>query len=221
MIRSSALLLLLTAPASAEGLELTDRERVAFGQEVRAAVLSAPEVVEQALNPPPATEFEAARDADLDRLEAAEALFQPSARGIGAAEPRLTIVFFESFPCAGCGAAWADLEALVAAYPDIRVEPRFAEDSGAAQVLLSLLAHQGGEAYAAAHRTLLAAETPEALEAALREGGWPSDRMLRPEPGQEAAMFRTLELDTAPSYVLPGLMLRGAMPRVVLEKYLK
>ncbi|MFU1476706.1 hypothetical protein ACM25N_02965 [Roseovarius sp. C7] len=36
----------------------------------------------------------------------------------------------------------------------------------------------------------------------------------------EAALGTALGLDTVPSYVLPNMMLRGAMPAVVLEKYL-
>lgn len=36
----------------------------------------------------------------------------------------------------------------------------------------------------------------------------------------EAALGTALGLDTVPSYVLPDMMLRGAMPAVVLEKYL-
>lgn len=38
--------------------------------------------------------------------------------------------------------------------------------------------------------------------------------------GRDAALARELGLDMAPSYVLPDMMLRGAMPSVVLERYL-
>lgn len=37
---------------------------------------------------------------------------------------------------------------------------------------------------------------------------------------EHADIARALELDTMPSYVLPDMMLRGAMPAIVLEKYL-
>lgn len=37
---------------------------------------------------------------------------------------------------------------------------------------------------------------------------------------EDAALATTLGLDMAPSYVLPDMMLRGAMPAIVLEKYL-
>lgn len=37
---------------------------------------------------------------------------------------------------------------------------------------------------------------------------------------EDAALAAELGLDMAPSYVLPDMMLRGAMPAIVLEKYL-
>ena len=38
--------------------------------------------------------------------------------------------------------------------------------------------------------------------------------------GRDAALARDLGLDMAPSYILPDKMLRGAMPAIVLERYL-
>jgi glutaredoxin len=38
--------------------------------------------------------------------------------------------------------------------------------------------------------------------------------------GPDAALARRLGLDMAPSYVLPDMMLRGAMPAIVLDRYL-
>ena len=38
---------------------------------------------------------------------------------------------------------------------------------------------------------------------------------------EDAALAAELGLDMAPSYVLPDMMLRGAMPAIVLEKYLR
>ena len=37
---------------------------------------------------------------------------------------------------------------------------------------------------------------------------------------ENAALARALDLDTAPSYVLPDMMLRGEIPGIVLERYL-
>ena len=38
---------------------------------------------------------------------------------------------------------------------------------------------------------------------------------------RDAALARDLGLDMAPSYVLPDRMLRGAMPAIVIERYLR
>ncbi|MGR3546197.1 MAG: thioredoxin family protein [Roseovarius sp.] len=38
---------------------------------------------------------------------------------------------------------------------------------------------------------------------------------------ENTTLVTTLGLDMAPSYVLPDMMLRGAMPAIVLEKYLR
>lgn len=220
MIRLSVLLFTLAGPAGADGLDLSDAERAAFGREVRAAILADPGPIDRALNPPPPDLYSENVAADHARLSDNADLFLTSKRGFGSDDPRLTIVFFETYPCANCAAAWADLETLLRSYPDIRVEPRFSEDSGAAQLLLSILDHKGVAAYRAARAALLQATTDDALAEAIEDGGWPQDRMLRPAPRVEGAAFQALELQEAPAYVFPGMMLQGAMPPIVLEKYL-
>ena len=54
-------------------------------------------------------------------------------------------------------------------------------------------------------------DTAQAIRAAVGAEGTP--------PGADA--FTRLDLDTAPAYVLPGLMLRGWIPAVVLSGYLE
>ena len=224
-MRWPAILAVAAFPAAAEtaGLDMAREERAAFGQEVRAAVLSDLTPIDRALNPPPIDLYGQNREADLKRLEDSEAVFAPTPRGIGADDPRLTILFFESFPCTDCSAAWADLEALIAAHPDVRVEPRFAEAGGPAQLLLSLLDHQGPATYHAARMALhaLPDTTPDSLAALSGDKGWVQDRMLRLAPRREAEAFARLDLDTTPSYVFPDMMLRGSIPLIVLEKYVK
>lgn len=212
--------LCLSGAAQAEGLDLSPSDRLAFGQEVRAAILADPSPIEHALTPPPPDLYAEAVAADKQRLEENAALFAPTPRGFGAEDPRVTIVFYESYPCAECATAWADLELLLAHHPDLRVEPRFAEESAAAQLLLSLLDREGAERYREVRATLMAATTEAELADLMAKGGWIQDRMLRPAPRQDAAAFTALELDSTPSYVLPGMMLQGAMPAIVLEKYL-
>ncbi|EAQ03343.1 hypothetical protein OB2597_01947 [Pseudooceanicola batsensis HTCC2597] len=220
MIRALGTVALALSPGlgAAAGLDLSDDERAAFGQEVRAAILAFPEVVDRALTPPPAGYADEAQ-ADLARLAQEADLAEASARGIGADAPRLTIVFFESFPCTTCGAAWRDLVALAEAHPDIRIEPRFAAEDGTAQLLLSLLARRGPEAYHNARALLHEARTEEELARIVQEREWMQDRMLRPTPRDEARAFARLGLETVPSLVFPRMMVQGAVPPGVLERY--
>jgi len=219
VIRALLPALLLAGPVAAAGLDLNEDQRAAFRQEVRAALLADPGPVARALDIEAPDLYAEEAQQDLDRIDDLATLFAPTPRGIGSETPRLTIVFFETYPCAACDMAWAELEALVARHPDLRVEPRFAESSGAAQLLLSLLDHQGAGAYHAARAEMLAAGDEEGLRALLETRGWVQDRMLRPAPQAEAEAFRRLEFTETPAYVFPRMMLQGAIPGVVLEKY--
>ncbi|WP_136635387.1 hypothetical protein [Pseudooceanicola onchidii] len=216
MIRPLVLSLLLAGPALSEGLDLSAADRAAFRAEVRAALLDDPSVIMRALSPDLYDEYAAQ---DRARLDDQAALFAPTDRGYGAEDPRLTVLFFEAYPCATCAEAWVQVDALLARHDDIRVEPRFAADSGAAQLLLSVLDREGIAAYRALRADLMAAGTQAELDAALDTSPRVQDRMLRPAPSIEAASFAALELQTAPSFVFPTMMVQGAVPVVVLEKY--
>lgn len=205
--------------ARAGGLDLPPDQRAAFGAEVRATLLAHPDIVVRALNGD--TGYAAAAQADRDLLADQGALFAPTPLGIGADAPRLTILFYEDYPCADCASAWAELVALAQRHPDIRIEPRFARDSGTAQLLLSLLDRQGAGAYHAARAQLMAARDAAGLAQIIAAQGWVQDRMFRKAPGTEAAAFDRMQLDMAPAYVLPDMMLRGALPGFVLEKYIR
>lgn len=220
MIRPVVLLLFLfvAGTVQAEGLNLTDAERDVFRKELRDAILADPGPVAQALAGP--SLYAEAVAQDKERLSEQADLFASTARGYGADAPRLTIVFFETYPCADCAAAWTEVEALLARHPDIRVEPRFAAPSGPAQLLLSVLEHQGPERYRQARQQLMAARTDEDLKAVFSDRAWVQDRMFRPAPMAEAAAFQALDLQSAPAFVFPDLMLQGTIPAIVLEKYI-
>lgn len=219
MIRPFVLpaLLSFAVSAQAEGLNLTDAQRAAFRQEVRDAILADPSPIARALAGPSLYADAVAKD--KASLSDQAALFAPTPRGYGANSPRLTIVFFETYPCAECSEAWAEVETLLARHPDIRVEPRFSQDTGAAQLLLSILDREGVESYRSVRHRLIKARTEAELSQLLREGVWVQDRMLRPAPRAEADAFNALDLQSAPALVLPDLMLQGAIPAIVLEKY--
>lgn len=194
------------------GLDISDIERAALRAEIRTFLLESPEIVDNALNPPDRAFARAVRHDIAILTDAAPVLFGATARGIGARTPTKTVAFYESYPCPDCADAWDDLVAMTKANPGLRVEPRFAQNDGHAQLLLSVLAHQGQSAYEVLRRDLWAG-TPI--------GPRRQDRMFRAAPGDEARVFAALDLDSVPSYVLPKLILRGAMPPVVLQKHLR
>ncbi len=218
---TSLILAALPMAGISAGFDMTDQERAAFRDEVRAALLIDPSPIENALTRRQPSLFATQVADDLALLRAEAALFEPTSRGIGSDTPRITILFFETFPCAACGAAWDDLVKLSNQNPDIRIEPRFAQDGGAAQLLLSLLTHQDVGTYHDARRALYGMATPLSYPDIAGSQGWFQDRMLRPAPQIEAAAFKRLGLDTSPSYVFPDMMVRGAIPLIALEKYIR
>jgi len=221
VIRTAGIAILFALPlaALAEGLDLTEAERATFGTEVRATLLAHPEIVDNALNPAAPDVYGDAARADKARLVADMSIYETTARGIGADDPRVTLLFFEDYPCNDCAAAWAEAKALVTDISDIRIEPRFARDSGVAQLLLSKLDREGAEAYHQARDLLMVASDQAGIDRVLDEQKWIQDRMLRPQPRAEADAFQRLELEMVPSYVLPDMMLQGSIPAVVLRKY--
>lgn len=200
---------------------LSPKEKISFGSEVRNTLLANPEIVDNALNPPAPDIYADAAKADLVKLAQEKALFSATPRGIGAKDPTLTIVFFESYPCVDCGPAWADLEHLAKKFPQLRIEPRFANESGAAQLLLSILDRQGPAAYHDARKVLFTARDRSELDAIVQDRHWVQDRMYRRQPSLESASYNRFELTRTPSYVLPHMMFQGPMPTILLEKYVK
>jgi uncharacterized protein YceK len=153
------------APAQTDFTALTDSERAIFHEELRAVLLTVPELLPDAAPAPAPAEIyrdEIARD--RARLAAhGEALFSTDLPGFGPRDAAQTIALFTRPGCAACARAEAGLRALAPSH-DLRV------------TLLDMDAHTG--------------------------------------------LARALGIDMAPSYVLDDMMLRGALPPVVLKRYL-
>jgi len=144
--------------------DLSPTERAIFHQQIRAALLDVPELLQDAPAAAPASPYQDAIAQDLARLsERNSALFDPDLPGFGPPDAALRIALFTAPDCADCDRAEADLRALAQSH-DLRV------------TLLDITRH--------------------------------------------GALADTLELDMAPSYVFPNMMLRGHIPPIVLERYL-
>jgi hypothetical protein len=107
----------LATPALAGGLgDMTDEERAAFREEVRAYLLENPEVIVEAM-----TELQAARgqaaaaDRDLQMLaDHKAAIFKSEADWVGGnPEGDITLVEFMDYRCGYCRKAYQEVEELV------------------------------------------------------------------------------------------------------------
>jgi len=155
------------AAAQTDFTDLTPAERAILGNEIRAVLLTLPELLPEPgarRAPAPAEVYADEIARDLDRIAArADALFAPGLPGFGPSGAAHRIALFTRPGCPDCARAEADLRRLADAH-DLRV-------------------------------TLL-------------------------DIDENAGLARALGLDMAPSYVFPDRMLRGAIPPVVLRRYL-
>ncbi|MBR9763506.1 MAG: hypothetical protein GYB53_08290 [Rhodobacteraceae bacterium] len=236
-VRAGALAaaLLLAAPAAADSAlwQKLSRDPDLFARELRAMLLEQPEVVDEAraearrrMAEDAASDLAAEVTGDQAAIAGnAAALFGVTPRGFGANRPA-AITLFTATDCADCSAAEADLRALTTAHPDLRVELRSLSDA-LPDRLARALEQQEGAGVAARFRRDLPTSGQEASAFATSLSADPEALMaladspeIRAALAQEKALFTDLGLDMAPSYVMPDRLIRGAMPKIVLEGYL-
>jgi hypothetical protein len=155
------------APAQTDFTALTPAERASFHAQIRAVLLTVPELLPDTAPTPVPDPAELYRDEiarDRARLAAhGDALFSPDLPGFGPRDAAQTIALFTRPGCPACARAEAGLRAL-------------APSHGLRVTLLDMDTHAG--------------------------------------------LARALGIDMAPSYVFADMMLRGALPPVVLKRYL-
>lgn len=158
-------LLIAAGPLSAETdfTALSDAERAAFQQELRALFLDEPELLTHVFDTPSPYEDEAAQDHAVLDFET-DRLFGPGLAGFGPADAPVRMAILIDRGCEACPLAMDELEALAAGFP-LRVNVVTIDDA----------------------------------------------------PG----LMDALELDVLPSYVFDGLIVRGHVPPVVLERYIR
>lgn len=108
-------------------------------------------------------------------------------------------------------------------YADEAAHDRALLDKAAPRLFSPDLPGFGPEGQPAAIALFTAANCPDcaAAEADLRDLARRLGlRVTLLDIDAQASLARDLGLDMAPSYVLPDMLLRGAMPMVVLERYL-
>ena len=219
MRRLPTLLLALVAGFAGAALwDLSGLSSQLSGGDTRAALLARPEMLTEAMEVLRQREQQA-RIAPLR----AELESGPGGAVLGNPDGAVTLVEFSDYACGFCRQSVADVEALIAAHPDLRVVvreyPVLSEQSVAA-ARMALAADRQGR-YAAFHQAMFRLGPPSAatIEAAARAAGvdLPQARAVIATGGLDAALqangqlAATLGIQGTPAFVVGDRMLNGAV----------
>ena len=196
-----------------------------FGQRVHAYIVEHPEVLVEA------AEKLKAQGSEKQLAEVADKVEQPFPGAIlGNPQGSVTLVEFTDFACTYCRGSVADVEALVAANPDLKVVvrelPIIAPTSPDAARWGLAAAEQGK--YPAFHKAMFAAgrTDPASIEAVARSVGLDLDRArafiadprVSAEIEANIGFARKLGIDGTPSWIVGEQLMTGAVGREVLGK---
>lgn len=149
---------------------------------------------------------------------------------LGNAQGKVTLVEFSDYACTFCRQTVPEVEALIAANPDIRVVIRefpILSPASADAARMALAAAEQGR-YAAFHRAMFAAGRPDpaTIEAAARAAGLDMDRArkvmaeprVKAELEQNLGFARQLGFNGTPSWVVGDQAFSGAVGAEQLGK---
>ena len=212
----------IEARLAAAGID--GRERAAIEGLVREYILAHPEIIPEAMNRLQANGVAKQIAAQRDRIET------PFGGAVlGNPQGKLTLVQFTDYACSYCRQSVADIAALVAAHPDLRVVVRelpilSRESEQAARMALSA-ARQGR--YAAFHDAMFDAGRPAAATIAAAAAKAGVDRALAApvaagtevtnELAGNLALAKELGITGTPAWVIGDKLLIGAVGREALE----
>jgi protein-disulfide isomerase len=192
---------------------------------VREYILANPEILPEAMERLRNKE----RQAQLGKV--GDALEQPFPGMIlGNPDGAITLVEFSDYACGYCRRSVSDVEALVAANPDLKVvirEMPILSPASADAAKMAMAAAQQGK-FAAFHKAMFAAGqvNPTAIAAAARVAGLDLARAqaVLAAPGSQAELARNVEMarelgfDGTPSWVIGDQAFSGAVGRDQLAK---
>lgn len=227
-----ALAAMLTAStAFAGGLgEMTEAERAAFREEVRAYLMENPEVIVEAMTELQTREDAAAADRDLQLMEThKDAIYNSAADWVGGnPDGDITVVEFMDYRCGYCRKAYQEIEDLVGSDGNIRFVlkefPILGEESLlSSQFAISVRMLYGDEAYKKAHDALIVlrgeanAETLARLAGELGHDAAAVTAKMASEEVKAVIMANhdlatTLEISGTPTFVIDRTMVRGYVP---------
>lgn len=230
-LAAAALLISLSAQVFALDLDqLSDAERAAFRDEMRAYLLENPEIIVEAMDVLKNREAEAEMQNDVLLVQNnAPALFDTATDWVGGnKDGDVTIVEFMDYQCSYCRKAHAEVSELIASDGNIRLVlkefPILGENSDlASRFAISVLQMAGDDAYKAAHdalMTLRAEISGPALERIATDLGLDpaavNTKMQSDEVSAVIASNRALgeamQVNGTPTFIVDQTMLRGYVP---------
>lgn len=205
--------------------QLATADRAAVEAVVREYILNHPEILPQAMQNLQLRENEKLLEDVRTEVE------RPFPGAIlGNPDGKVTLVVFSDFACGYCRQSVPEVEALIAANPDLRVVIRElpiiapASEDAARWALAAALQDR----YSQFHHAMFAAGRPDAasIEAAARTAGLDmdkarkatSDPKINDEIASNMAMARKLGLSGTPSWVVGKRLLFGAVGKEELGK---
>ncbi|GAD56870.1 DsbA family protein [Limimaricola cinnabarinus] len=232
LIRALPVTLALAAgPAVALELDaMTDAERDAFGEQVRAYLLENPEVLMEAIAVLDQKQAEVAAQGDSAMIDShAAALFESEGDWQGGnPDGDITVVEFMDYKCGYCRRAFPEVEELISSDGNIRYIlkefPILGEQSTmAAQFALAVREIEGDEAYKQAHNALMTmrADVSEESLTALADSLDADFEAVQAEMASPRVaaiiagnhqLAQAMQISGTPSFVMGDQMLRGYVP---------
>lgn len=229
-----------TAPATS-GTEstMTEAERTAFQNEVRAYLLEHPEVLIEAMDVLQKREEDAALARDSQFITANSNVIFANANDWVGGNPNgdITLVEFMDYRCGYCRKAYEEVDQLIKTDGNIRFVVKEFPILGdasmlSAQFAIALKQLHGDEAYGKAHdalMTLRGEPTPETLARVATDLGLDPqpilDRMGKPEVQAviqaNYALAQQMDITGTPAFVLKDVVMRGYAPLETMRDFVK
>jgi protein-disulfide isomerase len=211
------------AQLAAAGID--SRERMAIEGLVRDYILEHPEILPEAMERLQSKGVARQIAANRDRIEAPF-----TGAVLGNAQGKLTLVQFTDYACGFCRQSVADIKALTAAHPDLRVVirelPILSPASERAARIALAAARQ--DRYAAFHDAMFAGDKPAAASIAAATDAAGLDQAaavgvadspaVTAELAGNLALARELGISGTPAWVIGDRLLIGAVGRDMLER---
>jgi protein-disulfide isomerase len=225
-----------TTTATSEA-KMTEAERKAFRDEVRAYLLDNPEVLIEAMDVLQQREEAAALARDTQYLALNKDLVFANENDWVGGNPQgdITLVEFMDYRCGYCRQAYAEIEELVKIDGKIRFVVKEFPILGdasmlSAQFAIALRQLHGDEAYAKAHdalMTLRGEPNPETLTRLAKDMGYEAkpifDRMKAPEVmaviQANYLMAEQLEITGTPAFIMGDTVMRGYAPLEAMRDF--